>query len=166
MVTLIEGPDKCGKTTLAKQMAEQSYSEFVYLPSPIIRPLIFSSTLNDPFLFFADANNLWNKTHIETRDVILDRDVLSMLAYQGFLLGAMDPIIILNLYKSVVYKDNIPDKIIYVINEPFAEYEKDDPFEKYGYRVIRDCYERAIKLFELNFHDIPIERKEIPNVAN
>lgn len=162
MVTLIEGPDKCGKTTLAKKLSDTSGFEFLFLPAPWIRPLHFSDK-GDPFLLFADTNTLWNKSAIETRDVILDRDILSMLAYQGFLLGAMNPIIILNLYKSVIYEFNKPDKIIYVTNKPFAAYDASDKFEKHGYEIIRDCYEKAVHLFELNFPEIPIERVVIQN---
>lgn len=161
MVTLIEGPDRCGKTSLAKSLAKEAKAEFLFLPSPIIRPLIFSGELNNPFLFFADAHNLWNKSNIETRDIVLDRDILSMLAYQGFLLGQLNPIVILNLYKSVVYEHNRPDEIIYVTNEPFAPYDDKDPFEMYGYNAIRMCYEQAVHLFELNFPEIPIKRVEI-----
>ncbi len=164
MVTVIEGPDKCGKTTLAKKMAEESGNEFLFLPSPWIRPLHFSDK-GDPFLLFADTNTLWNKSQIETRDVILDRDILSMLAYQGFLTCEMNPIIIMNLYKSVIYEHNRPDKIIYVTNGPFAPYEADDKFEVHGYELIRDCYEKAVKLFELNFPEIELVRMEIPNVS-
>jgi len=161
MVTLVEGPDRCGKSTFAKHLAEETHSEFLFLPSPVIRPLIFSGELNDPFLFFADANKLWNKSDIATRDVILDRDILSMLAYQGFLLGHMNPVIILNLYKSIVYEHNRPDEIIYVTNEPFAPYDENDVFEKYGYEMIRDCYEKAVHLFELNFPEIPVRLMEL-----
>ena len=166
MVTLIEGPDRCGKTTYARKLAEESSAEFLFLPSPLIRPLIFSGELNDPFLFFADANNLWNKSKIETRDIVLDRDILSMLAYQGFLLAQMNPIIILNLYKSIVYEHNRPDEILYIVNGPFAEYDKNDPFEQHGYELIRDCYEKAVKLFELNFPEIPVTRVEIEHDSN
>ena len=161
MVVLIEGPDKCGKTTYAKQLAEDSCTEFMFLPSPIVRPLIFSGALNDPFLFFADSNNLWNKSKIETRDIVLDRDILSMLAYQGFLLGHMNPIVILNLFKAVVYEHNKPDEVIYITNKPFAPYDANDPFEQYGYDAIRDCYEKAVNLFELNFPEIKLTRVEI-----
>lgn len=159
-VTIIEGPDKCGKSTYAKQLAQDTNSEFLYLPADWIRPLHFSH-MGDPFLLFADTNTFWNKSKVETRDIVLDRDILSMLAYQSFLTGAMNPIIALNLYKSVVYEHNRPDKIIYLTNEPFEAYDASDKFEVHGYDMIRDCYEKAIKLFELNFPDIPVERLEL-----
>ena len=163
MRILIEGPDKTGKTTLAMEMAEVEGSTFLHLPASPIRELVFAEDFNNTagtFLFFADTMNLWQNP---IPKFVLDRDILSMLAYQGYLLGNMNPIIILNLYKSIVYKDNRPDYIVYLTNEPFEKYDKKDPFEKYGYEAIREAYEAAVKLVELNFPEIEIRRIENEN---
>jgi hypothetical protein len=81
-----------------------------------------------------------------------------MLVYQGFLLGAMDPVIIINLYKSVIYKHHRPDEIHYLVNEPFEEYDPEDKFEAFGYEAIRDAYEEAFRVVELNFPKIKMVR--------
>ncbi len=158
MKILIEGPDKTGKTTLAMAMAVTEQSTFLHLPATPFREMILSGEITEAastFLFFADTMKLWQDP---PEDFVLDRDILSMIAYQGYLLSNMNPIILLNLFKSVVYKDNRPDKIIYLVNPPFEEYDKEDPFEVHGYEKIRDCYEMAIKLVELNWPEIKIER--------
>jgi thymidylate kinase len=158
MKIVIEGPDRCGKTTLAMAMATTEQSTFLHLPQGEIRAMVFKDNVKataKTFLFFADTMSLWQDP---IKDFVLDRDILSMLAYQGYLTGNMNPIIILNLYRSVIYKDNKPDKIIYLTNEPFEKYDEDDIFETHGYVAIRAAYEMAVKLFELNFPDILVER--------
>ncbi len=161
MRIVIEGEDKCGKTTLAKGMAIAEQSTFLHLPAETFREMILSGEITgsaSTFLFFADAMKLWQDP---PKDFVLDRDILSMLAYQGYLLENMNPIILLNLYKSVIYKDNRPDKIIYLTNPPFEEYDINDPFEVYGYERIKECYELAIKLVELNWPEIKIEKVDV-----
>lgn len=160
-VVLIEGPDRCGKTTLAKKLAEQNGGTFSFLPSSIVRPLIFSGELNNPYLFFSDTQNFWKNTLGVENTIYLDRDILSMLAYQGYLLNQMDPMLIVKLYRETIYNIARPSKIIYVTNGPFALYDENDPFEKHGYKQIRACYELAIELFKHNF-SIPIEYLEVP----
>ncbi len=158
MRILIEGADGTGKTTMAKAMAIAEKATFLHLPARPIRELVFSREFQSTagtFLFFADTMKLWQDP---PKDFVLDRDILSMLAYQSYLTGNMNPIVILNLYKSIIYKDNKPDIILYLTNKPFKEYDKDDPFEKYGYEAIKSAYEMAVKLFELNFPEIDIKR--------
>lgn len=159
-VILIEGPDRCGKTTLAKLMAESEGGSFKFLPSPVVRPLIFSGELNNPYLFFADTLKFWSEASNTNETIVLDRDILSMLAYQGFLLGQMDPMLIIKLYRETIYTIGRPDEIVYIINGPFVPYDQNDPFEKHGYSKIRECYEKAIELFEANF-SIPIKPTEV-----
>jgi thymidylate kinase len=152
MRIVVEGPDKCGKTTYCKTMDES----FLHLPNEPYRSLLLDGVITgtaSTFVFFANTQELWDNP---PESFYLDRDVVSMIAYQGILLGNMNPIVILNLYKSVVYKSNKPDKIIYLKNEPFEEYDKDDIFESFGYAAIRAAYEEAIKLVKLNL-DIEIE---------
>ncbi len=150
---IVEGPDKTGKTTYCKELDP----DFLHLPSEPYRSILLNGDVTgtaSTFLFFANTMELWQNP---PEHFVLDRDIVSMLVYQGYLLGNMNPIIILNLYKSVVYKDNMPDKIIYLKNEPFEEYDKDDIFEAFGYELQRKAYEEAINLVEFNF-DIEIER--------
>lgn len=160
-VVLIEGPDRCGKTSLANKLA-QGHGKFMFLPSNTVRPLIFSGELNNPFLFFADTMKFWQDAMVTSETIYLDRDILSMLAYQGFLLKQMDPMLIVKLYRELIYNQVRPDYIIYVTNGPFAPYDENDPFERHGYTRIRQCFEAAIELFKLNF-SIPIEYMEVPN---
>ncbi len=165
MKILIEGPDKTGKTTLAMGMAVTEQSTFLHLPAAPFREMIISGDVKGTpgtFLLFADTMTLWSDP---PEDFVLDRDILSMLAYQSYLFGNMNPIIVLNLYKSIVYKDNRPDKIMYLTNPPFEEYEKDNPFEMHGYEKIRDCFEMAIKLVELNWPEIEIERVDVRELS-
>lgn len=162
-VIVIEGPDRCGKTTMAMAMAEETGREFRFLPSPIIRPLVFSGELNNPFIFFADAKNFW-ETHGNS-NIILDRDILSMLAYQSYLLNKVDPQDVVDWYRKYVYNTYAPEKIIYVTNEPFAPYDENDPFEKHGYEKIRDCYERAVSYLNHVYHEIEVERYEVPTLG-
>lgn len=159
-VVLIEGPDRCGKTTWAKRLAESEEGTFKFLPSPLVRPMIFSGELNNVFLFFADTHKFWTSNLDTTGLVVLDRDVLSMLAYQGFLLNQMDPMLIIKLYREVIYTIDRPSEIHYIVNGPFAPYDENDPFEKYGYDKIRECYEKAVALFRANF-SIPVISLEV-----
>ena len=154
MKIIVEGPDKTGKTTYCKSLDPN----FSHLPSGLYRPLVLNGDVTgtaSTFLFFANTMELWQNP---PEHFILDRDIVSMLVYQGFLLGNMNPIIILNLYKSIVYKDNMPDKIVYLKNSPFEDYDQDDIFEAFGYEAQRDAYEQAISLVKFNF---PIEVEEI-----
>ena len=154
MRVIVEGPDKTGKTTYCKNMDEN----FLHLPSEPYRSILLNGDIQgsaSTFLFFANTMELWQNP---PQDLLLDRDIVSMIVYQGILLGNMNPIIILNLYKSVVYKDNMPDKIIYLKNEPFDNYDDNDIFEAFGYENQRAAYEEAINLVRNNF---PIEVEEI-----
>jgi thymidylate kinase len=158
MKIILEGPDKTGKTTLAMAMADTEGGTFLHLPAEPVRSLVLNEDFSgaaSTFALFADSISLWDNP---PENFVLDRDILSMLAYQGFLLGNINPIIILNLYKSVVYRDHKPDKIIYLVNEPFEDYDNEDPFEQYGYEAIRTAYEQAVSLFELNFPEIELQR--------
>lgn len=156
MRVIIEGPDKTGKSTLAKELSEQLEIPTFRLPEGQIRELVLSEEFTDTastFLFFADTMRFWNNP---PEKYILDRDILSMLVYQGYLKKNMNPIVILNLYKSVVYAVNKPDTIYYLINRPFERYDMDDPFEKLGYVAIREAYEQAVRLVEFNFPEIKV----------
>lgn len=163
MRILIEGPDKCGKTTLVKEMVEIAQEKFeaVHLPRDWYRARLLSGEISgtaSTFLFFTETMELWSNP---PENCIIDRDILSMIAYQGILKRNMNPMIILNLYKSVVYAANKPDKIGYLVNEPFEDYADDDIFESYGYEAIRAAYEEAVRLVELNFPEIEIERMSL-----
>jgi hypothetical protein len=81
-----------------------------------------------------------------------------MLAYQGYLLNNMEPADIIHLYTTYVYKDNMPERIIYVINKPFAPYDENDPFEKHGYEAIRQAFEKAAHYLTQGFPELTIER--------
>ena len=156
MRVLVEGPDKVGKTTFVKSMAAEANVEAKFLPDGAFRPLLLNGDVTgtaSTFMFFANTMEYWQNPDNE---VLIDRDIVSMLVYQGYLLKNMDPLIIINLYKSIVYKVNQPDKIIYLTNEPFEEYDADDFFEAFGYEKIREAYDEAIRVVELNFPDIEI----------
>jgi thymidylate kinase len=156
MRIVIEGPDKCGKTTLVKQMA--GLAELRFMPDGDFRPLVLSGKVSGTaatFLFFANSMDLWTSP---AEQLVVDRDILSMIVYQGLLLKSMDPMIIINLFKSVVYKDFMPDEIHYLINEPFEAYDENDKFEAFGYEAIREAYEQAYKMVELNFPKIKMVR--------
>lgn len=158
MRVVVEGPDKCGKTTMVKQVAAETGVVVKHLPDGDFRPLVLSGQVTGTaatFLFFANTMDLWANA---PENMIIDRDILSMIVYQGYLLKNMDPLVIVNLYKLAVYKDAKPDKIIYLVNEPFEEYDKDDIFESFGYEAIRDAYEEAFRFVEVNFPEIEMVR--------
>ena len=153
MRIVVDSPDKTGKTTLCKKMNE----DFFHQPFEPYRTILLAGQVEgtaSTFLFFANTMELWAKP---PENFVLDRDILSMLVYQGILLQNMNPIIILNLYKSIVYKEHQPDKIIYLTNEPFEEYDKNDIFEAFSYEAQREAYSYAINLVKLNFPEIEIE---------
>ena len=160
-VILVEGPDRCGKTTFAQQLAKATGAQFKFLPSPTIRPLIFDGELNNTFLFFADAYKFWITDANWQQSIVLDRDILSMIAYQGFLLKQMDPLDIIDLFKKYIYRYHQPQKIYYITNEPFADYDQNCPFEKHGYEAIRTCFEAAVDLVAKYLPNLIIERLEI-----
>lgn len=158
MKILVEGPDKCGKTTLVKAMSEELGYTPVHLPAGWYRQKLLSSEVKHTaaaFLFFAETMELWESA---PRDVVIDRDILSMIVYQGLLLKVMEPMIILNLYKSVIYKHDCPDKLLYLVNEPFEAYDVDDKFEAFGYEIIRTAYEEAFRLVKFNFPEMECNR--------
>jgi len=152
-IILVEGPDKCGKTTLVNN----SNLEKLHLPNGVFRDLLLKSNIEGTaatFLFFANEMQFWQDWRKNPIQLIADRGMLSMLVYQGYLLGNMPPLIILNLYKSIV-KPEI-DEIIYLTNTPFEEYDKNDPFEAYGYDQIREAYHDALGFVKANMPEIKI----------
>ena len=154
---IIEGPDRTGKTTLVHAMALKEEKN-IHFPSGWYRDKLLNNEVNGTaatFLFFTETMTFWENP---PEDFVLDRDILSMIVYQGILQNVMNPMIILNLYKSVVYKDNKPDKIIYLVNPPFEEYDMDDKFEAFGYAAIRTAYDKAFQLVEMNFPEIEMVR--------
>ncbi len=163
-VILIEGPDKCGKTTLVKSLTTAGLlPRAKHLPDGPFRPLVIDGAvtgLASTFLFFANEQQFWQDYATTPGDFVCDRGMISMLVYQGYLLGNMPPIVILNLYKTIMTDLNITE-IVYLTNEPFEEYDDNDLFEAYGYTQIRACYEDAIKLVESNFADIKITRLDL-----
>ena len=167
MRTVIEGPDKTGKSTLTMAMAEEDGVEHHHLPDGMYREKLLSGEFTGTtatFLFFTNTMAFWESQQAQQEDFYMDRDILSMIVYQGMLLKTMDPMIILNLFKSVVYKHNRPDKIIYLVNDPFEEYTKGDKFEKFGYSMIRAAYDKAYRLCELNFPEIEFSKLYVEGV--
>lgn len=157
MNILVEGPDKVGKTTYAQILGMENYNRF---PDGIYRELLLSEKLTGPastFLFFAETMDFWSTPKY---DIVLDRDILSMLVSQGILLENMPLMMILNLYKSLVYKNNMPDEIHYIVNDPFANYEENNIFEAFSYEKQRWAYEQAIRLVKYNF-SIDIKKKDL-----
>ena len=166
MRVLIEGPDKTGKSTLVKTMAEADNVAAYRLPNDWYREKLITGKVKDLsafFLFCSETAGLWEHKNLP-KHFILDRDILSMIVYQGILLNGVNPMLILNLYKSVIYKKNRPDKIIYLVNPPFEEYDKDDRFEALGYEAIRTAYDEAYRLVELNFPEIECRRVHLEKV--
>lgn len=164
MRIVIEGPDKTGKSTLTKAMAEDLGLPAYHLPNGFYREKLLSDEVNGPagtFLFFANTMDFWQNP---PEKCVLDRDILSMLVYQGILLRVMEPMIILNLFKSVVYKYDKPDQIIYLVNDPFEEYTEGDKFEEFGYEAIRNAYDEAYRLCELNFPEIEFKKMYVEAV--
>jgi len=162
-VVLVEGPDKCGKTTYVKAVADQLGITPKHLPDGPFRPLVINGDVNgiaSTFLFFANEAQFWQEFKEAPEDVIMDRGMISMLVYQGYLLGNMPPIVIFNLYMTVM-KDLAIDEIVYVVNPPFEAYDKDDLFEAYGYEQIRAAYEDAIGLVASNMPNIKITRVDL-----
>ena len=158
---VIEGPDKCGKTTYAKQLAKELGVSFCRLPEEPLRAIIFDSEASKPFigsaqsfLFFAGSQNFWQHA---PDDFVLDRDIVSMLVYQSLLHENLDHRLTVNLFQLVVYKHVIPKKIIYLTNGPFEAYSTDQ-YEQFGYDKIRAAYEVAIRWVELNFPSIETEK--------
>lgn len=155
MNILVEGPDKVGKSTYAKALGMDNYRRF---PDGIYRDLLLNEKVTgtaSTFLFFAETMDFWST---QKENIVLDRDILSMIVYQGILLKNMPVMVIVNLYKSIVYKEHMPDEIHYLVNHPFIEYDEDDIFEAFGYRRQRWAYEQALKLVKHNFK---IEIREI-----
>ena len=93
-IILIEGPDKCGKTTFIKKMAKQGHLTAA-LPSREFKAKLMAEPekYNNPKAFFEDTIDFWQnkveklvlEANIKGVDIYLDRDILSMLAYQGVL---------------------------------------------------------------------------------
>ena len=162
-VVLVEGPDKCGKTTYVKQIAERHGIVNKHLPDGPFRPLVLNGDVTgiaSTFLFFANEAQFWQEYKQSPHDVIMDRGMLSMLVYQGYLLGNMPPIVILNLYKTVMTDLNITE-IVYLTNRPFEAYDPQDIFEAYGYEQIRAAYTDALGLIRSNMPDIKITELEL-----
>ena len=154
-IILIEGPDKCGKTTFIKKMAKQGHLTAA-LPSREFKAKLMAEPekYNNPKAFFEDTIDFWQnkveKLVVEATtkgvDIYLDRDILSMLAYQGVLNQQMPLIDIAEKYAALCYRMYMPTEVWYLTNKPFAPYEETDPIEKQGYKVIRDAYEKVIAL--------------------
>ncbi len=175
-IILIEGPDKCGKTTFIKKMAKQGHLTAA-LPSREFKAKLMAEPekYNNSKAFFEDAIDFWQnkieklvlEANIRGVDIYLDRDILSMLAYQGILNQQMPLIDLAEKYAALCYRRYMPTEVWYLTNKPFASYEENDPIEKQGYQVIRDAYEKVIalpwlerfigskiKLVELDYEDL------------
>lgn len=164
MRTVIEGPDKTGKSTLTAVRAEDLGIQASRLPSGWYREKLLSSEVNGVagfFLFCSETAAFWENPEEE---LILDRDILSMIVYQGILQQLVNPMVIINLYKILIYDKHMPDEIIYLVNDPFEEYDMDDKFEAFGYEAIRAGYEEAFRLVQLNFPEITCKRLFIEDV--
>jgi len=164
-VILIEGPDKCGKTTLVKQLTSGFQPKPIakHLPDGPFRPLVLNGDvtgLASTFLFFANETQFWQDYKANPGDYICDRGMVSMLVYQGYLLGNMPPIVIFNIYKTIM-TDLAVTEIIYLVNEPFEAYDDNDIFEAYGYDQIRAAYEDALGLIKSNMPEIKITRVDL-----
>ena len=154
-IILIEGPDKCGKTTFIKKMAKQGHLTAA-LPSREFKAKLMAEPekYNNPKAFFEDTIVFWQnkiekivlEANIKGVDIYLDRDILSMLAYQGVLNQQMPLIDIAEKYAALCYRRYMPTEVWYLTNKPFAPYEENDPIEKQGYQAIRDAYEKVITL--------------------
>lgn len=175
-IILIEGPDKCGKTTFIKKMAKQGHLTAA-LPSIDFKTklMLDPEKYNNVKSFFEDTVDFWQnkmekivlEANIKGVDIYLDRDILSMLAYQGVLNQQMPLIDIAEKYAALCYRKYMPTEVWYLTNKPFAPYEENDPIEKQGYQAIRDAYEKVItlpwlehfigskiKLVELDYEDL------------
>lgn len=153
-IILIEGPDKCGKTTFIKKMAKQGHLTAA-LPSRTFKEALIAEPekYNNVNSFFQDTQDFWqNKIEklvieatIKGVDIYLDRDILSMMAYQGVLNNQASIDYIVQRYFIECYTKYMPNEIWYLTNKPFAAYDENDPIEKQGYEAIRSAYEKVIK---------------------
>lgn len=169
-IILIEGPDKCGKTTfIAKKVKEGHLS--AALPSREFKAKLIAEPerYNNFEGFMTDTREFWHNTaekmmHAAAAkgvDIYLDRDILSMMAYQGVLNKQVDLDRIIGVYKKLLYVNLRPSKIIYLTNKPFADYDENDPIERQGYEAIRDAYEKIINHKGLLELGIKIEFMEL-----
>ena len=153
-IILIEGPDKCGKTTFIKKMAKQGHLTAA-LPSREFKAKLIAEPdkYNNISEFFKDTTDFWQnkieKLVIEATvkgvDIYLDRDILSMMAYQGVLNNQASIDYIVQRYFIECYTKYMPTEIWYLTNKPFAAYDASDPIEQQGYQAIRAAYEKVIK---------------------
>lgn len=160
-VVVLEGPDKCGKTTFIQKAAHEHFN--AALPSrPFKERLIadpatynhYEKFLEDTQGFWLSFGKLYSMAAVNGKDIYIDRDILSMLAYRGVLNGEATEEEILDQYRKIYSTHYRPTKILYATNKPFAAYDENDPIERQGYEAIRAAYEKVVSSNNLkNFLD-------------